>query len=341
MIRKARITATTVLVVALHCNLAVGQLIPPTIINIDVENIVEYQSDISDLPKVAANPIVTPAAPPRNFYPAAGIGDIVAINGQPAKGTVAFRAWAFSLSQNPIPGSPSVEAIADTTRTSIRSLTVEILKIDGTPIGTIMVMGMGGGAPPPGAPSEVTGTNFAIVGGTGAFLGARGQFGQVRTPQIISARAASMAEDPINRRLNGGGKIRYVLQMFPMSVPQIVVTGSGPAVTHSNDFTLVTASKPAAAGEILSLFATGLGPTLPGVDSGQPFPSSPLAVVNSPVEVTVNGKSAEVLGAVGLPGAVDGYQVNFRVPQNAVKGVAKIQVSAAWFTSTATSITVQ
>jgi hypothetical protein len=32
---------------------------------------------------------------------------------------------------------------------------------------------------------------------------------------------------------------------------------------------------------------------------GQPFPSRPLAVVNSPIDVTVNGKSAEVLAAVG------------------------------------------
>ncbi len=39
-----------------------------------------------------------------------------------------------------------------------------------------------------------------------------------------------------------------------------------------------------------------------------------MAVVNSPVEVTVNGKAAEVLGAVGYPFAVDAYQVNFRVP---------------------------
>ncbi len=84
------------------------------------------------------------------------------------------------------------------------------------------------------------------------------------------------------------------------------------------------------AGEILSLFATGLGPVSPAVDLGQPFPSSPVATVNSPIEVMVNGKAAEVLGAVGLPGAVDGYQVNFRVPPDTAKGPASIQVSAAW-----------
>jgi uncharacterized protein (TIGR03437 family) len=55
----------------------------------------------------------------------------------------------------------------------------------------------------------------------------------------------------------------------------------------------------------------------------------------------VNGKSAEVLGAVGYPGAVDGYQVNFRVPPDTAKGVAAIQVSAAWVSSTAVNIAVQ
>jgi uncharacterized protein (TIGR03437 family) len=68
-----------------------------------------------------------------------------------------------------------------------------------------------------------------------------------------------------------------------MSRPEVVLTDERPAVTHSNDFSLVSASKPAAAGEVLSLFATGLGPTRAGLIPGQPFPSSPLVVVNSPV----------------------------------------------------------
>ena len=110
---------------------------------------------------------------------------------------------------------------------------------------------------------------------------------------------------------------------------------------HHGDFSLVGASKPATAGEILSIFARGLGPVNPGVDPGQPFPSSPLAIVNSPVEVTVNGKAAEVLSVVGFSGALDGYQVNFRMPPGAAKGQASIQVSAAWISGAAVSIPVQ
>jgi uncharacterized protein (TIGR03437 family) len=149
-----------------------------------------------------------------------------------------------------------------------------------------------------------------------------------------------MAEDPANRRINGGGPGQIVLHIIPMIVPQIATTANGPAITHSSDFSLVNASKPAGVGEILSLFATGLGPVR-GVVTGQPFPSNPVAAVNSPVQVIVNGNPAEVLGAVGYPGAVDGYQVNFRLPAGIAKGSATIRVSAAWIPGASVNIPVQ
>jgi uncharacterized protein (TIGR03437 family) len=150
-----------------------------------------------------------------------------------------------------------------------------------------------------------------------------------------------MTEDPAGRRAHGGGKVHFVYQLIPMTRPAIVGTPNGPAVTHSNDFSLVTAAKPAKANEILSLFATGLGPTRPAVDFGKPFPASPLAVVNSPVEVTVNGEPAEIVGAVGYPGAVDGYQVNFRIPADVMPGAATIRLSAAWIPGDNVRIAVQ
>jgi uncharacterized protein (TIGR03437 family) len=157
----------------------------------------------------------------------------------------------------------------------------------------------------------------------------------------IPERATSITEDPSKRRQNGGGHLLYVLYLIPMERPEIVTTADGPAVTHSSDFSLVTASKPAAAGEILSLFATGLGPTRTSLTPDQPFPSSPLAVVNSPIDVTVNGTSAEVLGAVGYPGTVDRYQVNFRVPPDTAPGTGTIQISAAWILGAPVAIAVK
>jgi hypothetical protein len=322
-----------------HLGLAQSQPRPPeTILVIDVENAIQYFDDVADASKFATDPKATTAIPASNFRSFIVISDIVAVNGQPAKGVAVFNMRQLQLRTNPTPGL----AIADVERSGVGSRTFEILKQDGTPIGTIIAEGFGVGVAPPGAPLLVTQANNAILGGTGAFFGVRGEAGQAAAAQTIAGRSASMSEDPANRRSNGGGgKARHVFHLIPLSRPEIASTANGPAVTHSSDFTIVTPARPAAPGEILTIFATGLGPVQPNVGPGNPFPSDPLASVNSPVEVTVNGTSAEVLAAVGSPGTADGYQVNFRVPPNTAKGAATVQVSAAWIASTPVSIPIQ
>jgi uncharacterized protein (TIGR03437 family) len=123
--------------------------------------------------------------------------------------------------------------------------------------------------------------------------------------------------------------------------PEIEMTAGGNAVVHSSDSNPVTPSQPARPGEILTLFASGLGPTRPGVDPESPFTTDPVQIVNSPVELTVNGKPAEVLYAGGYPGAVDRYQVNFKVPEGTAAGLATIQLTAAWVTGIGVRIAVQ
>jgi uncharacterized protein (TIGR03437 family) len=304
------------------------------ILKIDIANYVPYTYEVFDYGKFATVPTLTPPPPGRTFSFFVFIGDIVAVNGKPVKGLWTARGTTFFFDPNAVPG----RSTADVTRGNIIDMYWEILQSDGTPVGTLAASGLTRGIPPPGAPLAQTGDNLYITGGTGAFLGARGQAGVI---DLGSPRQASVFEDPASRRNIGGAQRSYALHLFAMSTPQIVTTAAGPAVTHSSDFTLVTASQPAAAGEILSLFATGLGPVRPNSGPGNPFPSSPLAVVNSPVEVAVNGKPADVLAAVGYPGAVDGYQVNFRVPPDTTKGAATVQVSAAWISGTPVRIMVQ
>ena len=340
-LRRGRTALAMALCAAACSQPGLAQVAPPSILQIDLANHVLYTPDTTDLSKFATEPNVTPptaAGVPRNFNKSQGIADIVAVNGQPVKGTHAGAvAAAFTLRTAPTPG----QAISDTVRQAVGVATFEILKSDGTPIGTLVASGLAAGDAPPGAPTAAAGNNYVITGGTGAFLGARGQMSVAPAPAgVITQRQASITEDPANRRRNGGGTLRWIAHVIPMSRPEVIVYPSGPAIIHSSDFSPVTAAKPATQGEILSLFATGLGPVIPGVDPGQPFPSSPWAVVNSPVEVIVNGKAAQVLDAVGFPGAVDGYQVNFRLPPGTTRP-ASIQVSAAWISGPPVSIPVQ
>jgi hypothetical protein len=301
---------------AVLCALAVQAAIPrtafaqtrPAILEIDVENLVAYIDNI-------------------HFPTALRLGDITAVNGHAVKGTYAGVPFGLGLPPALRPG----HSIADMAAVSFRQESFQILELDGTHVGTIMTVGPAGGPPPPGAPLAQENGDLAVVGGTGAFLGVRGEKG--RGVSIAALRRAPSDEDPSKRRQIGGGHIREILYVIPMSQPEIVTTAGRPAVVHSNDTTPVSMSKPATAGEVLSLFATGLGPTRPSPDPGNPFPPSPKMPINSPLQVMVNGRTAEVISAIGSPGTVDRYQVNFRVPPGTEKGTATIQVTAAWIVS--------
>ena len=124
MIRKANAIGTAVLLAAVSCNFAQGQSPSQTTMVIDLQNVVSYHADVSDPLKFATNPNVTPPANLINFVVATMLGDIVAVNGQPAKGTYVSSVRGLSASPAPKPGG----AIADITRTAVREDIFEILQ---------------------------------------------------------------------------------------------------------------------------------------------------------------------------------------------------------------------
>jgi hypothetical protein len=293
---------------------------PAVILEIQTQNAVSYNDDVSDPSRLASSPAIAgPAA--RTFMPWIYISDIVSVNGDPAKGVVVARGTAINLRTSPNPG----QAVADTIRGDTQDNRFELQGADGTPIGTIMASGLSAGVPSPSAPTRVIAGNNAILGGTGAFLGVKGEWEAASN----SARVASMIEDPANRRTNGGGSTLFLLHLIPQQRAEIAMTSTGPAVFHA-DLSPITATKPAKAAEVLIVQATGLGPTVPRVDPGQAFPTDAPPQVNSPVGVTVNGQSAEVINKIGWPGLVDTYRVDFRVPDGTPAGTASIQLTAAW-----------
>lgn len=311
----------------------------PVILDLDLENETNYLYDVFDYSKIGSDPAAPfPNGGFRNFAISVAVDDIVAVNGKPAKGVFLFKGFGARLSTSPTPGI--IEA--DVNRFAAYDLYVEILQPDGTPIGTLTASGMFAGPVPPGSPAMGTGTssNFAITGGTGAFLGARGQMVAVPPRTTGTARRlASVTEDPSNRRQKIGPSYqRWILQVIPMVMPEVVTTGTGPSVLH-DDFTPVTQARPARAGEVLIMLAKGLGPTRNNVP-GQPFPAESLAVVNSPVEVLVNGTAVTAINQVGLPGTTDTYRIDFRVPE-AAAGDARLQLRAAWVDSGAVTIPIR
>ena len=156
----------------------------------------------------------------------------------------------------------------------------------------------------------------------------------MRLPEAtLRFRNASASEDPANRRaLGGGGPVRIQFRgLIPAQRPAIAVVNGAPAVTTNGR--LVDASHPAAAGDIVTLYATGMVPVRQPPNPGEQFGGNPPPVIAVPVDVTLNGIAAELLYAGGYPGGTDGYQVNFRVPAGLTSGMAKLVVSNAWVPS--------
>src|SRR6202011_2167107 len=82
-------------------------------------------------------------------------------------------------------------------------------------------------------------------------------------------------------------------------------SGSGPGAILHADFGLVNASRPAAAGETVLIYLTGMGAVNPPVNDGTAGGSNPLNKSVSDVLVLVAGKPAILLYnglAPGFPG---------------------------------------
>ena len=201
--------------------MAAAQSAPPArILLIDVANLVNYNQDTFDIHKFATSPGIAPNVRQPAFINGIGISDVVAVNDQPAKGLAVYKYEKFDGT----PTQTSGKAIADVTRLSWITVAIEIQGADGTAQGTIMAQGFAQGTPPPGSPAAQTVANWTIMGGTGIFAGVRGTAGNGAPPgqAAQNPRQASIVEDPAFRRVNGGGKSRFIFNILDERVPLIL-----------------------------------------------------------------------------------------------------------------------
>jgi hypothetical protein len=144
----------TALCAAACSQVGLAQVAAPSILQIDIANHVLYFNDTSDVANYGTDPNAATTLHAGSFGRGVAIADIVAVNGQRVMRTHTKDAGGNSLRTGPGQG------IADTVRNGLAVATFEILKSDGTPIGTIFVTGLAGGDAPPGSPLTVAGNNF-------------------------------------------------------------------------------------------------------------------------------------------------------------------------------------
>jgi len=299
--------------------LALGQAKTEAVFTFEIDNVVAYYDDGTTYAKTGTSTAKTPL--PSDFVgvfrPNMWLGDLVAVNGAPAMGTLFMHGMALGGGPNPAPRRP----IYDVNRNQVNHAQLDILDSARGAVGVLCFDGLGAGSPSPGTPSGASSGVFTVVGGTGAFLGVSGQGGTVSN---VNWRSASFLEDSSLRRVNGGGKwiVRFVLA--GLKRPEIV------AAYHTADFTPVSAASPARSGETVTLAMRGMGPTRPTLEPDAVFTLEPPQVVAAAVNATVNGKPAAIVNAIGWPGTADTYRVDVTLPGGVDGGKGTVVVNRAY-----------
>jgi uncharacterized protein (TIGR03437 family) len=124
------------------------------------------------------------------------------------------------------------------------------------------------------------------------------------------------------------------------AAPGIFLLQQNRAAALNQDGSTNAPNRPAAAGSVIAVYATGLGALDNPVATGAAAPSNPLSRAKADVTATIAGQTAQVLYAGLAPGFAGLYQVNVVVPQVA-SGDAPLQVTAAGVASNTATISIQ
>src|SRR5262249_48389110 len=95
---------------------------------------------------------------------------------------------------------------------------------------------------------------------------------------------------------------------------------------HGVGLAPVTAANPATAGEVVVLFATGLGTVSNNPGTGNAAGSNPASQMPVNPTVTIGGVQGSVQFAGLAPGFVGLYQINVQLPNNVASGSQDVVV---------------
>lgn len=123
--------------------------------------------------------------------------------------------------------------------------------------------------------------------------------------------------------------------------PAFFETSPGVVAALDSNFAVVGSANPARRGQVVQLFANGLGPVANQPASGDPAPSGPLATTAATPVVMIGEEQAPVLFSGLAPGFPALYQINVSVPSNLAPGNYPISVAIGGQVSKYSGILVQ
>lgn len=157
-------------------------------------------------------------------------------------------------------------------------------------------------------PTQLSGLSITFDGTPGPLFFANNFQINVQLPFELAGKTTTQVQ-VVSQRNPGPF---YTLNLRAADPAVFQANGRMTVFNQANQQILVT--RPAAGGDILTMYATGLGPFSAALASGAPAPTNPpITTATTPV-ITVGGRPATILFSGGAPGFVGLYQINFTVP---------------------------
>jgi uncharacterized protein (TIGR03437 family) len=182
-----------------------------------------------------------------------------------------------------------------------------------------------------------------VLNGTQVFLGAEA------LPLLYSASGQVNVQVPYDVPVNTQFQVTVQRDNVQSLPEQLVIapaqpgifsadaSGLGQGVIYKSDgITLAQPGTPAAAGESISIFCTGLGVVTPDVPAGTTPPASPISSTVNPVTVTIGGQDGQATVGTLVPGQPGVYQVTAIVPNGVSGDAVPVIVTVAGQSSPAT-----
>jgi uncharacterized protein (TIGR03437 family) len=139
---------------------------------------------------------------------------------------------------------------------------------------------------------------------------------------------------------NGNGGSTAFNVTVAAAAPAIFFYGANlGSVLKNVDFSLVSASNPAKADDVILVYATGLGQTSPAIATGGIVASDAIDNTTT-VTATIGGQAATVVYSIASPGFAGLYQVALKVPAG-VTGSSPIVLTQGTVKSNSVNISVQ
>ncbi len=161
----------------------------------------------------------------------------------------------------------------------------------------------------------------------------------------ISAQAPFelSGQQSVSVAIDNGRTISPAIQVPVMTAQPGIFLPDGVigAFLHGADLSVVTAAKPAKAGEVVVLYCTGLGAVTPAGSTGALASSTTLSYTDITPTVSIGGTQANVAFSGLAPGLVGLYQINLTVPAGTPSGSIDVVVAANGVSSNKAKLPVQ